>query len=484
METVRSTRCRSIQGRRGTGPGRASSARATINGILATPIPFLIGMAIVLVTPILSQEAGPVNVAPRPLTLREAIEKGASSNAALRVQENEAEKATLDVRIAHSYELPEVSLFSGVTLLSPRPGIRKEILPGLPPLELNMGRNTNLSHGAQIRYILYEGGRRSHIKEAATHASEAARWMLADRRRIVEYDIRQAYLGVLLSKEILTLAEENSERSVVRSRDASTAYNAGAAPRLEWLRAQAEEAEAAVAVDEAKDRIRTARRQMMVLIGGSEEEVDVVGSLDGAATKVASFDAATLHGREPEFARLMAADYQRRAAEAAAEARKGEKLPTVVAGLKLAETQPYLGENRYGPDMNAFFQISYPLFDSGRVSASYEKARLDVRSATLQEEEIRRSLTSYFALLTDRIDSLKRGLAARRVGIERATVSRDAAQVAWKNGSIDLSRLLDAEVLLARARVDYYRATADLLGALADWERWSGISTGVFEVFQ
>lgn len=388
------------------------------------------------------------------------------------------------MRIAQSFDLPEVSLFSGVTFLSPRPGIRKEIVPGLPPLELNIGRNTNLSHGAQIRYILYEGGRRTHIKEAATHAGEAARWMLVDRRRSVEYDIRQAYLGVLLSREILALAGENHERSVVRSRDASAAYRAGATPRLELLRAQAEEAEAAVAVDEAKDRVRLAKRQMLVLIDSSEEEADVSGSLDVAAASVATFDGTVLQQHEPEFAKLMAADFQRRAAEAAAEARRREAYPTVVTGLKMAQTNPYLGQSRYGPDMNAFFQISYPLFDSGRVSASYEKADLDLRNATLQQQELKRSLTSYFSLLTERIESLQRGLGARRVGIERATASRDAAQVAWKNGSIDLSRLLDAEVLLARAKVDYYRATADLFGAIADWERWSGISTGVFEVFQ
>jgi outer membrane protein TolC len=179
----------------------------------------------------------------------------------------------------------------------------------------------------------------------------------------------------------------------------------------------------------------------------------------------------------------MAVSFQRRASEEAAEAKKAESLPTVVTGVKAAQVNPYLGDKRYGPEYSAFLQLSYPIFDSGRSEAVYERAKIEAQNAALQADELERTLKAQYDLLIERIESGRRTILSRKVGVERARLALEAAQVAHKNGSIDLSRLLDAEVLLLKSEVEFLRSTAEFYENLADWERWSGRSSGQFEIF-
>jgi outer membrane protein TolC len=426
--------------------------------------------------------AHPLALSGEGLSLAEAVEQGWKANSSLRVQENELKKAELDGTIADSFSYPELSLFSSYSHIDPRPGVRKEILPGMAPLELNMGRNDMFSHGAQLRYILYEGGRRSHLQEASKQMKEASRWLLLDRRRTVQFDVRRAYLTILLLKEMEHLATDNLDRHRRRSADADRAFKAGTIARLELLRAQAEEEDARIAVDEAADRKRTGLRQFAILLN-VKDLPDPIGDLQRASEQAMHFDVALLRAEEPEFARLMAVSFQRRASEEAAEAKKAESLPTVVTGVKAAQVNPYLGDKRYGPEYSAFLQLSYPIFDSGRSEAVYERAKIEAQNAALQADELERTLKAQYDLLIERIESGRRTILSRKVGVERAKLALEAAQVAQKNGSIDLSRLLDAEVLLLKSEVEFLRSTAEFYENLADWERWSGRSSGQFEIF-
>ncbi len=417
-----------------------------------------------------------------PLSLDEAVEQGWKANASLKVQENELQMATLDEKIAESYSYPDVSLFSSYSHVDPRPGVRKEILPGLPPLNLSIGRNDRFSHGLQLRYMLFEGGRRHHMQEASKQQKEAFRWLLLDRRRTVQYDVRRAYITILLLKEIRHLAAENLERHRRRRIDAERAFQVGTIPRLELLRSRAEEEEARIAVDEAADRLRSARQQFAILLN-RKDLPEPVGDLRQASEQAMRFDLAVLHAEEPEFARLMAASFQRRAAEEKAEAEKAEGMPAIVTGMSVAQTNPYLGEKYYGAEYNAFVQLSYPLFDSGRSSAISEKAKLAYQNVALQTDELQRTLKAQYDLLLQRIESNQRTIRSRRTGVERAEQAFAAAQVAYKNGAIDLGRLLDAELLFLKSRVDFFRSTAEFYENLAAWERWSGRTSGQFEIF-
>jgi len=422
------------------------------------------------------------SIVAEPLSLDEAVEQGLKANSSVKIEENEFTKAELDGKIANSYYYPELSLFSSYSHLEPRPGARKEIIPGLPPLELNMGRNDVLSHGAQLRYILYEGGRRSHLKEASAQRKEASRWLLLDRRRTVEFDVRRAYLNSLLLKEMEGVAAQNLVRHQRRALDAKRAFQVGSIARLELLRAEAEEADAKITVDEAADRAQSALQQFSILIN-SPNQVEPLGNLRRGSDIAAQFDLSLLKEKEPEFARLMAMSFEQKAAEEAAEAKKADGLPSVVTGLKAAQTNPYLSEKKYGPDYSAFVQLTIPIFDFGRSSAIYDKSKLDAQNAVLKSDELRRTLTGQYNLLIDRIANGKRAIGNRSVSLARAKAALEAAQVAYKNGSIDLSRLLDAEILMLKSDIDFLKATAEFYENIAEWERWSGQSSGLFKIF-
>jgi len=416
------------------------------------------------------------------LSLPEALLRAFSSSLPLRIAENEERRAALQGVTASSYNLPEVSIFSSFTYLEPRPGVKKDLLPFAPPLELNIGRNDNFSHGLQARYMLYDGGRREHMNRAASLMIEAAKWSLVDKKRTVEYEVRRAFLMTLFAHEMESLAGENLERTRVRLSQAETAFSSGTIPRVDLLRAKSEEADASASLDDSRLNHASIRRQLGLLLDLTGP-ITPAGSLESAALNLDSVDTAALRSQNPEFARLAAASLSSQAQQENAQSRAADLMPTVTMGVRAAQTNPYRGEVRYGPDLNAFVQINYPIFDAGRGRASYEAAKLEAENMALQTAEAERTMRAYYAQLLDKIESLKRTLAARRTGIDRARASREAAHAAWKSGAIDLARMVDADTALTKSQVDYYRTVAELYEGLADWERWSGVTSGAFAFF-
>ncbi|MBW7859082.1 MAG: TolC family protein, partial [Leptonema sp. (in: Bacteria)] len=325
------------------------------------------------------------------VALDTALEIGLRSNILIKIEENQTKKSELDSKINDSFLYPELSAFGSYNYSDPRLGVKKDVISGLPPLEFNIGRNDMFSYGLQLRYLLYEGGRRSHLSYATDYLKEASRWSLVDRKRAVESEVRRSYVSVLLLKELVHLADENLNRHIRRRQDAEVALKAGTIAGLELLRVRAEEEDAKIARDEAEDRLKIGETQLSLLLSSSSI-LTPKGSLQVAARQAIEFELSILSQKDPEFAQLMAASLQKKAADESYQAKKSEELPTVVTGVKAAQSNPYLGQKQFGTEYNAFVQLTVPLFDFGRSSATTEKAKIDANTISLQVEETDRQL--------------------------------------------------------------------------------------------
>lgn len=416
------------------------------------------------------------------VALDTAIDIALSSNISIKIQENQEKKSTLDQKINDSLLFPEFSIYGQYNYSDPRMGVKREVIPLVAPLEFNIGRNDMFSYGVQLRYLLYEGGRRSHLSQAADYLKEASRWSLVDRKRAVASEVSRSYVSVLLLKELVHLADENLGRHTRRRLDAQIALQAGTIAGLELLRIRAEEEDAKIARDEAVDQLKIGETQLSLLLNSSSN-LSPKGSLQSAAKQAIGFELSTLNQKDPEFAQLMAASLQERAAEESYQAKKSEELPTVVTGLKAGQTNPYLGQKQFGTEYNAFVQLTIPIFDFGRSSGMTEKAKIDSNNVRLQVEEANRSIKSKYQLLIQRLTSAQRSIQSRQVSVDRSLLALSSAQVAYKNGTIDLSRLLDAELLLLKSRIEFLRGTVMFYENLAEWERLSGHSSDQFQIF-
>ncbi|MBW7858958.1 MAG: TolC family protein, partial [Leptonema sp. (in: Bacteria)] len=85
--------------------------------------------------------------------------------------------------------------------------------------------------------------------------------------------------------------------------------------------------------------------------------------------------------------------------------------------------------------------------------------------------------------LIQRLASSQRSIRSRQVSVEKSKLALSSAQIAYKNGTIDLSRLLDAEMLFLRSQVEFLTSTALFYESLSEWERLNGQSSDQFLIF-
>ncbi|MBI3395107.1 MAG: TolC family protein [Spirochaetia bacterium] len=415
------------------------------------------------------------------LTLSKAEEIGLKTNADIILSKNRVSIAENDRGIAGSRLYPDLSVSAGYNYMDPPAGGKIEIIP---PFTKTVGfyRNDNFSLGTELRYILYAGGRHTTGIELARLSEEASKWLLKDTVRSTRFEIRRAFVYCLLSKELGLVAKESRDRAKDRLRDAENNFKSGAISKIDLLRARADAADADLVLSESQDHQKAALDRLKIVLNMPlDQEIDPVGDLKSVAVTIDALDRSTLRSAEPEFARLYAARVRAEQARQNVKLQEGESMPTIVTGLKYDYTNPYQAQKRWGDTVNMFFGVSLPLFDGGRLASSKKKAELEAENASIQADDLSKQLTSYYRMLLDRIDSLSRGLSARRATLQTVTASRDAAAVGWKNGAITMQQMLDSELVVSRIQVQYLKNIADILEASADWERLTGKESGIFK---
>ncbi|MCB1165227.1 MAG: TolC family protein [Leptospiraceae bacterium] len=411
---------------------------------------------------------------PIALDLRRAEELALEQNVSLRVSKNQSLMAQSAKDEAFSRFLPELSAEASYGYLSPRPGVKKEIIPGV---NLNLTQpSDNYSYGLRLRQILYSGGRISTAFEIAKLGEKASQWLLKDSGRNAIFQARNLYFRALLMNELQTLASENAKRANDRWKEAQSQYRAGTISKVELLKSEAEQSGAELAATRAKDDFEASLNELKLSLGMDHgASVRLVGRLQ--VQRFPEVDIASLRAATPSYANAEAASLQAKQARMGVDMAEAEYWPVLSAGLSYDYKNPYLGQDKFGSGYGVFFQATMPLFDGGKRSSEVEQARLRAENAEMIAKDIYEQLENQRALLEDRIDSLSRSLLVREKSIRTARAARDAMAVAARNGAATTSDLAESELTLFQMNVEQSNAIAQLLIALSGWERLTGQSS-------
>lgn len=292
------------------------------------------------------------------------------------------------------------------------------------------------------------------LREARRAAQ--AQWLACEnQRRRTVLSIYQAYLGLAEQEQALDLAVERGERARRLTEFSRARFQAGSVSRLDVLRAEQQEAQASLAINDAVNAVEDARDLLRRTVGLPKDFVFCIRAPEDLPLP------------EPDLAQALDGllDRQPAAVEARAETADAEIAVRIARSYRLPSLDAVLTYERTGAGKSAGDALrtdgsSLRFGFSTEYGLNSTAAAAQVREAEIALREKRRNLD----LLADdfdrevrrayrRLDVLQRNHEIAEENARVAELQARVSQLRYEKGLSDNFNVVDAESLLNSARL-------------------------------
>jgi outer membrane protein len=401
--------------------------------------------------------------APTRFTLADAIAFGLQNSPRLRSARADIIRAEGQERVAFAPFLPQVDLLGqyGVVSSTLAPGI-----PGNEGFLLPNGTGTRSYAQTEVglEWTLYYFGRTcGHYLQAVAREC-ITKLQLTRANQTVEFDVANAYLGVLLARASRRVQEDAVRRAEAILEDTVARRKQGVALKDDVLRAEvqlSESREALVVAREGEfDAVARLNNAMGRNAGWPLEVVDMESQppLPGALAELLDLAA----GQRPEVAVAREAVV---AAQEGREAAKGEFLPRIFVRAAAGHTD---GENVItGWQEGAGLHIDAPLYAGGQHRGQLRQADAEIEAALADAQTILDAISLQVNLAYRAVVANQERVGLARPAVEQAAEALRIVRRRYREGTATPTDVIDAETAATRAEQHYVSARIDYLSSLA-----------------
>jgi cobalt-zinc-cadmium efflux system outer membrane protein len=342
-----------------------------------------------------------------------------------------------------------------------------EITAGLRPNPTLQNDTTSATLGVYQEFEV-AGKRRARL-ESARLATSISQTDFADARRTLVFNVRQAFVGALLAKANVALAQENLE-SFQKVVDLNRVrLEKGALSGADFLKIEIQTLQFQTDLEDATLALKTAKASLRALVGGSnlEGEFDVEGTLRATPFERNLADLQQLAmANRPD---LKSAEAGIRKGEADVHLARANSFPDPTIGASLLHTGNEIGGPSWfepfypkGETSNAMgLGVSFPLPLFNRNQGEIARARSEQRRAEYLARAARNQVlqdveTAYASFESSR----DRVRLYEQTYLSRARESRDIAEFAFQKGATSILDFLDAERTYRTTQLAYRRELA------------------------
>lgn len=342
---------------------------------------------------------------------------------------------------------------------------------------LPFGRKNTYIATLTLTQPVYVGGKVGAALRVAEHYRAAARDQLAETREDITLQVRSAYLTAGLAQRLVDIAEESRRLAREHLNQVESFFEAGTAAEFDMLRARVDLENRDPIVVQAQNSATLAVLDLKRLVNiPAGQPVRLTSEMDPTLVEV---DEVALRRMVMERPALQAAAEAVGMQEQAVRIARGNRLPTVTflgtMGFQSFPDNPLPpGFDQWRKDWSAALSISLPIFDGFRTRGEIDKARADLKTAELQEDQLREALSLQVAGALAEYRAARSQIQARRETVAMAERALELADVRFASGMATQLEVSDAALLLDQARVNEVQALYDYVRALATLERLSG----------
>jgi outer membrane protein len=335
----------------------------------------------------------------------------------------------------------------------------------------NQNRDANFS----AMYPLFSGGRDYYGYKAATRRAEAGREMQRGAEVDAAMQARLDYIAALREVENLRVTSDLLRQIDERLRITRAAFEAGRLPRYYVLRDEAERANVVQQQAAAQSRADFALIALkttlgvdlasVVVLADRLEFVPVAASIEDGIREAAE--------RQPEVRTTVK---QREAAEADVRAAYGNYFPQVSLSSMydwlVAKDRGMPSSNPEGYSVGVV--VTLPLFDGFNRENALRTAKSKLERAVQAEAIARQQIAKDVNQAALMLAAAEKAVEASRAGVVDAEEEYRVITERFASGRGLQVEILDAQVVLTRARFNVVNALADYQSAAALWLRATG----------
>ena len=391
------------------------------------------------------------------LSLQQALEQGVQASSRLEQlrQVHGADLGTLtEVRSAR---FPRLSANAGYTRLSEEAEFTLQSPAGEVSINPNLPDRWRLRVGVQ--WPIFTFGQTSNLVRAAERTLQASSRDVDAGHNELELEIAQAYWQLVTQRETELVVSEALRSYDAHLQDAQHRLDAGMATRNELLTIQVERDRAELALLEARQQLLFAHENLQRLLGVTSplrptQSLELVTNSTLGADSLSTLQREALSQR-PERAALRA---RIEAAQAKVGAEKAGYFPqlSLIGGWDQARPNSRLlpPEDRWEDSWDAGVQVSWSLFDGGRIAGAAARALGTARALSAQLQDFDARVQLAVATRARDLETVRQAAQLSQRSVESAQENLLVSRNLYREGVLASSDLLDAETNLLRARLD------------------------------
>jgi outer membrane protein TolC len=416
--------------------------------------------------------------APTRLTLDEAIAQGLANSLRLAELQARLEGAEAGEQARAAERLPVIAAQAGYTRTNHveefaivQPGqLRQVVYPDIPD---------NYRTRLDLQWLVFSGGRVGALARAARAEREASAEDLAAARADLRLEIARSFWALVTAREAEQVLARSLDRIGAYVKDLGARLDQGLIPPNELLSAQAQQSRERVGSIDATQARRIAEADLRRLTGiGGAGPIEPVAQLEAGAvasqTALESLVAEAMKQR-PE---RRAVEGRTNAARARIDAAAAARLPQIGigAGYDYARPNPrhFPRTGSWDDSWDVSVNVSWNLWDGGRVKASRGEAAASARAASARAADLDRQIAFEVEQRLLELESSRAAISAANDGLRAAEEAHRVVAERFAAGVATNTEVLDAQTDVLQAELDRTRTLAGIRLAEARLSRAVG----------
>ncbi|MBP7543546.1 MAG: TolC family protein, partial [Ignavibacteriaceae bacterium] len=299
----------------------------------------------------------------------------------------------------------------------------------------------------------------------------------------LKYQVKAAYFGVMVTKEVLEVASANLSQAEDNLKNTQIKYDAGLVPEYDLVRAKVAVQTAKPELEQAKNSNQITRDVLRNIMGLSYNvEVEVSDSLNYKDLTIDEFELVVekMFRFNPVVKQLEQTINLR---EKAVGVYQSEFLPSLRAyGAWNVESQENdersIGSWRFNNSINLGLELSVPIFNGWSSKSRVTQAELEVKIARENLKKTKEGLATQLRETTLKIANQKEKLKAYTEAVSQAELAHSLANIRYTAGVGTQLEVIDAQVGVTRAKYNYLNGVYEYYLLIANLEKLSGKESG------
>ncbi len=349
------------------------------------------------------------------------------------------------------------------------------------------GRDTNLGlfAGATATYNLYDTNR-TRRQDSARIGIDLAKMQEVRVKSGLVLNVKLAYYGYALAKEIVALQEDLKEKYRIKLEKTQLLFKSGQRPILDVTKAEVDLASARLEHERAKNRENLTKSEFLASMGIMDERIEVTPVKVTDLPRVKYTLAELIHLAEDNYPELRISRLNKEAQRINIAVEKAGRSPVVDiwASLGLENNNLYDSENNelmvfkpdnWDPTMHAGITARTPLYSGGAIPSKIDAAKAEYNKSFFAEQKVLLTAKALIRNYTQVLAELRNQIDLSRLMRENAQKHLSLAQRSYDAGLGSQLDLKDAETAVINADMYFVRARYDYLMILAKLSNTVGL---------